>query len=163
MKPGLAGPGLSGPNPVKEVVAVRFSKHFPVPFPEFKAMMEPMWSAMDEFFRFPFGWLESFPAVDVEETDDAYIVTAEVPGYGKEDIEVELQNNVLIIRGKKEQSEGRKFLRRERVWSSAEFQRMLQLPGPVNHSGVSAEFSKGELVITLPKEQRSRGFKIPLK
>ena len=135
----------------------------PMPFPEFKSMMEPMWSMMDEFFRFPLGWAGTIPAVDVEETDDAYIVTAEVPGFDKEDIEVELHNNVLIIRGKKEQKEGRKFLRRERAWSSAQFQRMLQLPGPVSHSGVSAEFSRGELVITLPKEERTRGFKIPLK
>jgi len=135
----------------------------PMQYPEFKSMMEPVWSMMDEFFRSPFGWPANVPAIDVEETDDAYIVTAEIPGFNKEDIEVELRNNVLIISGKKEEKEGRKFLRRERAFTSTQFQRMLQLPGPVDHSGVTAEFTKGELVITLPKAEQIRGYKIPLK
>lgn len=135
----------------------------PMRFPEYKSMLEPMWPGLEEFFRFPFGWSGAMPAVDVEETDEAYIVTAEAPGFSKEDIEIELRNNVLIISGKKEERKGRKFLRRERTWSSAQFQRMLQLPGPVDHNGVTAEFTKGELVITLPKAERTHGFKIPLK
>lgn len=131
-------------------------------FPEIRGMMEPMRSMMDEFFRSPFGWPTALPAVDIEETDEAYIVTAEVPGFNKNEVEVELHNNVLMIRGKRERKEGRRFLRRERTWSSAQFQRMLQLPGPVDPQGVTADFSKGELVITLPKRERSQGFKIPL-
>ena len=74
---------------------------FPMPFPDFYAMMEPMWSAMEEFFRTPPGWSFNLPAVDIEETDDAYVVTAEVPGFDKKDIEVELHNDVLVIRGKR--------------------------------------------------------------
>ena len=136
---------------------------FPMPFPDFRSMMEPMWSAMDEFFRMAPGWSFNPPAVDIEETDDAYIVTAEVPGFDKKDIEVELHNDVLVIRGKREREEGRRFLRRERTWSSTQFQRMLQLPGPVDPHGVTAEFSRGELVITLPKVERTGGFRIPLR
>jgi len=70
---------------------------------------------------------------------------------------------VLVIRGKREREEGRRFLRRERTWSSTQFQRMLQLPGPVDPHRVSAEFSKGELVITLPKVEKTGGFRIPLR
>ncbi len=81
-------------------------------------------------FRTPPGWSFNLPAVDIEETDDAYVVTAEVPGFDKKDIEVELHNDVLVIRGKREREEGRRFLRRERTWSSTQFQRMLQLPAP---------------------------------
>lgn len=137
-------------------------------FPEIRGMMEPMRSMMDDFFRTPFfsspffNWTSAMPAVDIEETDDAYIVTAEVPGFNKDEIEVELHDNVLMIRGKRERREGGRFLRRERAWSSAQFQRVLQLPGDVDPHGVKADFSKGELVITLPKKERTQGFRIPL-
>lgn len=131
--------------------------------PEIRGMMEPMRAMMEDFFRAPFaGWPSAMPAVDIEETDEAYIVTAEVPGFNKEEIEVELRNNVLMIRGKRERRENGRFVRRERTWSSEQFQRMLQLPGAVDPQGVKADFAKGELVITLPKKERTQGFKIPL-
>lgn len=137
-------------------------------FPEIRGMMEPMRSMMEEFFSAPlinspfFNWPGAMPAIDIEETDDAYIVTAEVPGFNKDEIEVELRNNVLMIRGKRERREGGRFLRRERSWSSTQFQRMLQLPGEVDPKGVTADFSKGELVIKLPKKEQTQGFRIPL-
>lgn len=143
---------------IKEVVEMRL----PMQFPEHKATAEPLWSVIDEFFRAPFAWPGALPAVDVEETDDAYIVTAEAPGFSKGDIEVEVRNETLVIRGKKEVKEGRRFLRRERASSYERFERALQLPGPIDHRGVSATFTKGELVITLPKDARTDSLKIPV-
>jgi len=121
-----------------------------------------IWTEMDELFSRAFQFTGFVPPVDVEETDDAYVVTAELPGFDKKDIEVELRNNVLIIKGEKVEREGRRFLRRERARSFTRFERRLQLPGDVAHDRVNAEFSKGELVITLPKAQPDRGWKIPL-
>lgn len=121
-----------------------------------------LWAEMDELFAKAFQFPAAAPLIDVEETDDAYIVTAELPGFDKKDIEVELRNNVLTIKGEKVQREGRRFLRRERMSSVTRFERRLELPGAIAHDRVNAEFSRGELVITLPKAESEKGWKIPL-
>jgi len=112
---------------------------------------EALWPELDELFALPFGWRHTVPPVDIEETDDAYIVTAELPGFDKKDIEIELRNNVLVIRGEKVEREGRRFLRRERRSSLTRFERRFSFPGDIAHDQVKAEFHKGELVLTLPK------------
>src|SRR5690606_30129720 len=101
---GKVNPGRAYP-----MDAFRYGGRFAVmQFPEIRGMMEPMRSMMEEFFSAPlinspfFNWPGAMPAIDIEETDDAYIVTAEVPGFNKDEIEVELRNNVLMIRGKRE-------------------------------------------------------------
>ena len=105
---------------------------------------------MDEWFADPIG-SGLAPAVDIEETDDAYIVTAEVPGFAKSDIEIELVNNVLTLRGKKVKKEGRRFLRRERIASVSEFERTISLPADVAPDRAAATFANGEVIVTLPK------------
>lgn len=121
-----------------------------------------LWNEMDELFARAFQFPRFVPPVDIEETDDAYIVTAEVPGFDKKDIEVELLNNVLVIRGEKIEEPGRRFLHRERLSSATRFERRIQLPGQVEHDRVNAKFNNGELVITLPKASGQRGWRIPL-
>lgn len=105
---------------------------------------------MDEWFNSAMGE-GLLPALDIEETDDAYIVTAEVPGFDKSNVEIELANNVLTLRGKRVKTEGRRFLRRERVQSVSEFERSITLPGDVDGERATASFTNGELVVTLPK------------
>lgn len=105
---------------------------------------------MDEWFNSAVGE-GLLPALDIEETDDAYIVTAEVPGFDKSNVEIELANNVLTLRGKRVKTEGRRFLRRERVQSVSEFERSIALPGDVDGERATASFTNGELVVTLPK------------
>ena len=122
----------------------------------------PSWPDLEDLFFWPFGWRPHVPAVDIEETDDAYIVTADLPGFDKNDIEIELRNNVLILRGEKVQRSERRFLRRERAASMTRFERCFTFPGEIAHDKVKAEFNKGELVITLPKVKAQQGYKIQI-
>jgi len=111
----------------------------------------------------PAAWA---PAIDVHEEKDGYVVKAELPGVKREDVSLSLENDVLTIKGerrdeKEEKREG--YLRRERVYGT--FQRVLQLPRPVQADAVSAEFKEGVLKITLPKADtaKSREIKIDVK
>lgn len=117
---------------------------------------DPFWPDLDDLLPWPWSWRPPVPPVDIEETDDAYIVTAELPGFEKDDIEIQLYNNVLILRGEKVEREGRRFLRRERTKSISRFERQLRFGADIDHEGVKAEFKQGELVITLPKAQRQK-------
>lgn len=124
--------------------------------------MDSIWTEMERLFSAPLAWHGAVPPVDVEETDEAFVITAELPGFQKNNIDVELAGDVLTIRGERVEKEGRKFLRRERASSVTRFERRFQLPGPIRHDGVNAAFTKGELVITLPKAERKSTYKIPL-
>lgn len=116
---------------------------------------------MDELFH---GVTEGrvVPALDIEETDEAYVVTVDAPGFDKSDIEIEVGSNLLMLRGKKVEKEGRRFLRRERVRSVSEFARSIRLPSDVDHDRATASFANGEITITLPKRSSDARKKIPI-
>lgn len=120
------------------------------------------WPDLEDWFQWPVTWRQPVPPVDIEETDDAYIVTAELPGFDKNDLEIELYNNVLTIRGQKVEREERRFLRRERTKSISRFERQLRFGDDIDHDRVKAEFKHGELVITLPKAHYQKARRIPV-
>jgi len=94
------------------------------------------------------------PCVDVAETEDSFIVTAEVPGMSKDDIKISLSGNVLTLRGeKKEEKEEkeRNYHRVERRFGS--FTRSFTLPADIDASKVKAAYKDGVLKITLPKKE----------
>ena len=92
------------------------------------------------------------PAVDVKEDAEAYTVHMEVPGVPQENLNITLQDNVLTIRGAKEQkqehTEGQ-FRRVERSYGT--FARSLSLPRNVDGGGVTANLTDGVLEVRLPK------------
>ncbi len=97
-------------------------------------------------------------SMNVSETDDAYRVTAELPGVKEEDIDIRLDEDVLSIRGEKkfERSEGdekENYHFVERAYGS--FQRSMRLPTPVDQDKVEASCDNGVLTITLPKTERA--------
>ncbi len=102
------------------------------------------------------SWL---PAVNIEETKDELLLTAELPGLRREDVEIELENSVLAIRGRKEaineESEDRKYHVWERRYGS--FQRSFSLPRTVAADDISATFEDGVLQIHLPKAAEAKG------
>jgi len=134
--------------------------------PSFSQMERQMQKWLGEPFRFPLvtedmGWT---PPVEVTETDDAIDVTVELPGISKDDVEVDLDNNVLTIRGEKKEEKEEKEKERylyERYYGS--FQRSFSLPAPVDENDVSAEFRNGVLNIRLKKQAEARGRKIEIK
>lgn len=106
------------------------------------------------------------PAVDVSETDDAYVVEADIPGMRKEDIKIEVENDVLTIRGerkseKEEKDEKKGYHRVERRMGA--FVRSLRVPGGVKAEDVSAKFQDGVLKVTLPKPEESKPKLITVK
>jgi HSP20 family protein len=101
--------------------------------------------------------LASMPAIDVAETDKAYELTAELPGMEEKNIEVKLANDVLSIKGQKqEEKEEREknYFMRERSFGS--FERSFQVPDGVETDKIEASFKNGVLSITLPKSTQAQ-------
>ena len=106
------------------------------------------------------------PRVDVYEKGDHLVVKAELPGVKKEDIEVELEQESLIIRGQRhEEHEVREeqFYRSERSYGS--FYRRLPVPEGVRAEDIHASFADGVLEVRMPKpkEAESKRLKIDVK
>ena len=110
----------------------------------------------EEFVRAPFGGT-SFPEniapnLDVSETENEVQIKADVPGLDKKDIDLTLENNVLVIRGKTESEHEEKndnYIRRERRYGS--IYRSVPLPDYVDTGSVKASCDKGVLTVRLQK------------
>lgn len=105
------------------------------------------------------------PAVNVEETADSLNLTAELPGMSLEDIELELENNVLTLRGRKndvrEEGEEKRYHLWERRFGT--FQRSFTLPRTVSADDIEAEFRDGVLHVHLPKVAEAKSRRIAIK
>ena len=137
----------------------------------FTSLQSAMNSLFDEFFESPEqmpAWRAGnwMPSVDVSEDQEAYIVTAELPGMTEKDVEVTLQDNVLSLRGeKKSEKEERKrdYYQQERCYGS--FQRNIPFGIEIDPDKVMATFKKGVLHVNLPKNPKAKenGKKIDIK
>jgi HSP20 family protein len=108
----------------------------------------------------PRRWM---PAMDLLETDDDFVLRADLPGMTESDVNVELEDNVLTISGerKSEQEEKREgFYRVERAFGS--FSRSLTLPQGVDPDAVNASFDKGVLEVRVPKPERRKPRRISI-
>ena len=97
------------------------------------------------------------PAVDIVENDNAYEVTADLPGFDEKNIEVQLQNGSLSIKGerKSEKEEKKKdYHLTEREFGS--FERRFTLPEGVDADKIEASLTKGVLMVTLPKKPEAQ-------
>lgn len=106
------------------------------------------------------------PRLDVTEADNEIVITAEMPGLERKDVEISIDDDILTIRGEKkaEAQEGDKdknYQVAERAYGV--FLRMIQLPPGIDPSKIQAVMSKGVLKITLPKPARSETRKIEVK
>ena len=92
------------------------------------------------------------PAMDLVETEDAFVLKADLPGLGEGDVNLELQDNVLTLSGERRfESEVKKdgYHRIERGTGS--FARSLTLPDGIDPEAIAARFDRGVLEITIPK------------
>jgi HSP20 family protein len=97
------------------------------------------------------------PSVDISETDNAYLVKAEIPGVNKDDVKVTIEDRMLTIQGERKQDQedkGKKYHRIERSYGC--FMRSFRVPDDADDSAAKAEFKDGMLNITLNKTQKSR-------
>jgi HSP20 family protein len=141
-----------------------------------------LWKAFDDVFGkfrsdfegllFPSYWPRALsqlpemrvPAVDLEDREKDYLLKAEMPGFKKEDIEIEVQDDSIEITGrvgwkydKKEQA----YICKERACES--FYRMVELPEEIKADDVAANLSEGVLEITLPKKAPKQKRKVAIK
>ena len=133
----------------------------------FRDLQREMNRLFDEFFGdFPLaergggaGWASAgfVPRVDVSETDAEVRVSAELPGMDEKDVAVELQDDVLTIRGEKKterEGKGKSWFCREQSWGT--FRRSIALPAGVDAAKAKAEFKKGVLTFSAPKREEER-------
>ena len=125
----------------------------------------------DRIFRsYDENVLFSLP-VDIEETEDAYIVTAELPGFTNEEIEVEVLSDLLVIKAehksetKEESSEEKteednkpKFVFKER--RTRNYVRRLRFRRPIQVNAATSKLANGILAVTLPKTEESKPVKL---
>lgn len=134
------------------------------PFEELDRMHERMNHLFNSLaFNFGPSWFQNVadqelydfaPAIDLQETEKAYIVQGDLPGLVKDKINVTVKDNVLTLQGVREagsetQDERTGYYAQERSYGS--FARSLTLPGPVDEANVKAEYKDGVLTVTLPK------------
>lgn len=137
------------------------------PFDEIRRMQ----NYMEQMFRtFPalesrFGTGTFSPLTDVAEEDNKVIITTDLPGIEKENVELDLRDNVLVINAgkEKEEEEAEKegYLRKERAFMR--YYREIPLPDGVTEEGATAQLKNGVLTITLPKIKSVTGKRIQIE
>jgi HSP20 family protein len=97
------------------------------------------------------------PAMDLVETDDSYVLRADLPGLSEDDINIEVENNVLTVSGERKsehEDKGEGYYRVERAFGT--FSRSLTLPDGVDPDAVQASFDKGVLEVRIPKPEQTK-------
>ena len=126
------------------------------PFDEIEELFERMGrqfeSMGDQFGSGGMGWQPGGISLDVADHGDEFVVTADLPGFQKDDIDISLRGDRLRISAEstaETETGDEEFLRKERRQQS--MSRTLTVPEPVDETGVSAEYRNGVLTVTLPK------------
>ena len=97
------------------------------------------------------------PKVDIYETQENYVLNAELPGLKKEDISIDLNDNTLTLKGERkfeEKVEKDNYVRVERSYGT--FARSFVLSDNVNPEGIKANYKEGVLEVTLPKKEEAK-------
>ncbi|MDN3516826.1 Hsp20/alpha crystallin family protein [Aquisalimonas lutea] len=95
------------------------------------------------------------PAVDIQEEKDRYVIQADVPGVKPDDIEVQMENGILTIKGERsaeDVQEGNGYKRVERVRGS--FHRRFTLPETADAENITATSRNGVLEVVIPKQEK---------
>ena len=104
------------------------------------------------------------PAVDVTESKDAFNLEADLPGLGKEDVKVSVEDGILSLKGERNvertsAENGQRHYERR----SGSFERSFRLPKAVEADKIKAKFDKGVLQVTLPKSEAAKPKRIEIK
>jgi len=106
------------------------------------------------------GWT---PSVDLVDNDEEYLLTADLPGVRREDVEITFEDGVLTLKGMRKQ-ESEKKERKYHIWerSYGSFERSFTLPRTVDPEKIRADFEDGVVKIHMPKSAESRGRRIQI-
>lgn len=133
-------------------------------FPTLTGLRRQMNRLLDYFPNAEETAFEWWPAVNVIETPETVVVTAEVPGLEPKEIEISVVGDTLTIRGEKrieKEEKGKTWYRRE--IAGGKFTRSFTLPASVDGEHVDATSKMGILTVTLPKRAEARAKKIEVK
>ena len=173
----------------KKNVAITKKKRSPTIKPSKKATttLAPatplnLWQAFDNTFErfrddfedllFPSNWIDAIsiipqvrvPAIDLEDQEKQYMLKVEMPGFKKEEIEIDVQDDLVTISGEagwKYDKKAQDYICKERACQS--FYREVELPEEIKADNVSANLSDGVLEITLPKKTPKQKRKVTVK
>jgi HSP20 family protein len=154
--------------PVRRAESASQSRSQPVqrwePFQELEQLQEQMGRLMESALSPVAGgnggtWI---PLADIEETDDAWVIEAELPSVDRDDINVELRDNELVINGEIKERERSGILRR-RTRRVGQFEYRVTLPGHPNEEGIEANLHDGVLTVRVPKGEQERPRRIDVK
>ena len=127
---------------------------------------EDLFRRLSSWARIPVSSAQArlwFPAVELTDVDDEFLLTAELPGVAMNDVQIDVQDNVLTLRGTKKQEQEKKE-KRYHVWerSYGEFERSFSLPPNVDATAIRADFDAGVLKIHMPKRAEALSRRIPV-
>ena len=132
-------------------------------------MREEMDRLFSEFFRPGDGeegtWMRGSwaPPVDIYETNEDFVLKAELPGFSKEDVQIELNGNRLTLRGERKhdtEAKEEQYHRIERAYGR--FERVFWLPTTVDAEKIKANFANGVLELRLPKSEAAKPKRIAI-
>ena len=103
----------------------------------------------------------TYPAVNVKEYEDHFLLQLSVPGYSKKEISINVEEDQLVISSEKEGIETENFTMRE--FNYGTFKRKFTLPKDVDTEKIEASFSNGILTLTIPKIEEVKPRKITIK
>jgi len=131
------------------------------PFQEMETLHRQMNELFDELVGFnresrrrELTWM---PAIELEDTDENLILRAEIPGVEGKDLDVQVSRQGVSLAGEhryEKSAEEQGYFRSE--FRYGKFQRQIDLPVPVKHDQVQAEFKNGVLTLTMPKAEEAR-------
>jgi HSP20 family protein len=143
-------------------------RNFDRPFSGF-GPWRPLLKQLDDFFneamdtRMEEGGRMMIPQCDLEESDNHYLLSFDMPGLEKENIDIEMQGNQLVVTGERrqeqERGEGRSRMLERRY---GRYQRAITLPENVKMDGIEAEYVNGVLKVAVPKSGESGRQKIKI-
>ena len=153
VRPSSEGNGGSAPQQVQRWNPIR----------EFEQLQEEMSRLIQNVSSPASGdggsWI---PFADIEETESAWIVEAEVPGVRREDINVELRDGELVISGDVKQRERTGRVRR-RSRRTGHFEYHVTLPGEIDEEHIDATLHEGVLTVRVPKTEQARPRRIEVR
>jgi HSP20 family protein len=135
---------------------------------------EDIYDRMGQLMNFAFGlspatladvpWV---PLADLSETDDAYVVKAELPGVNKNQVNIQLQDREIVISGEFREPEtgdgkGDGTRRHRSTRRTGQFELRTYLPGDVNADAVTAQLSDGILTVAIPKSEAAKPRKVEI-
>ena len=124
---------------------------------------------LNRLFQSPFSWdtglssATNGPAVNVYETKDEYVFQAELPGWNRDEVTIDFENQTLTLSGQHQlmADDDRQYHRVEGF--NGQFTRSFTVPGTVNSDAVRAELRDGVLTIHLPKREEAKPRQIEVK